>query len=239
MRSMIYAIWITTVFSLSAAATTFNPVPVEDQVKSAYGAVLGTYVGKSYKKLASGQVVTEFTFKIAEGSGIKYSEIVNKNNFKILAPGGRWQGVSYRIDGTPKFSEGEKTFLLLNKVPEGFMVSDHAMGKYNIKEENGEVYLSNSVFPKHSSLGRISLKEMNLVLEDRFGAPLEKINHDRYVFKRIKKKRVKRGGRMPASEPLIDSEEPASESTNSIWLVLLLGVLGAISTIYLSKKSNS
>ena len=85
--------------------TTFVPVSLDTQVKNAYGVIHGKFMGKTSKKIRTGDVVTEASFEILAMSGIPFREIVNQNNFKVLYPGGTWNGIVHSISGTPRFKK--------------------------------------------------------------------------------------------------------------------------------------
>ena len=213
-------------------ATTFVPLPLDRQLKTSYGAIHAIYQGSSYKKLSSGDVVTSASFKILETAGIKNHEIINKNDFKVLYPGGKWQGLVYRVPGAPTFKEGEEVVLLLNKGSRGFMINNLKMGKYEVFEEDGKRFLGSSAFRSHPKLGKISFYHFERKLLSVFGSNFETIHHDKYIAYQNDDKNV---GRSVASDDKLEEEQ--AETTMSIyWLVLVFGLMGSYSAYTMKRK---
>jgi hypothetical protein len=149
-----YILMISFLMSFNMRATTFIPLSIEQQMRDATGVIRGIYQGSSYKKERNDKVVTEASFKIKTMSGIKNHEVINKNNFKVIFPGGKWHGVTYQITGTPDFKVGEEVVLLITKTNMGFFLTNLALGKYTIKKEFGKEYLTSVVFPNNAKLNR-------------------------------------------------------------------------------------
>ena len=221
-------------------ATTFIPLSLDKQLEEADGVVLGEFKGLEYRKINDGRILTEATFKIIKSAGIKQSEIVNKNNFKVVYPGGEWQGLVYKVSGAPKFFKDEKSLLILKNTPYGYSVKGLGMGKYEIYKEFDKTYYKSAVFPGHAKLGKISSKTLNNSLEKMLGESLVTKSSDLFVFKSNTTKKVKSEGRAPASvgnsrtvaEQLDKKEEEAS---NPYWLVILFAFMGAYSAFSMRK----
>ncbi|MBT7608541.1 MAG: hypothetical protein HN576_02215 [Bacteriovoracaceae bacterium] len=224
------------VFSLNLKATTFIPLSVKQQLRDASGVIRGVYQGSTYKKMRGDRVITEASFKISTMSGLKNHEVINKNNFKVIFPGGKWQGVNYQISGSPTFKKNEEVVLLLTKTSNGFAVTNLALGKYTIKKEFGKEYLSSALFPNHKNLRSIPLAQFNSYVKDYFGSGMINIDPDKFVYKGISKERKqKTKGRRPAST---EEEATETERENSIvWLVILFAFLGFYSA-YTTKQRN-
>lgn len=222
------------VFSVTATATTFIENSIEDRMRTATGVIKVEYLGEAYKKLPDGQVVTEATVRILENSGVKSSDIINHNNFKILLPGGLWQGRRYKVSGVPRFQPGEISYLVIQKSDFGFILPNLAMSKFDIKSEDSEKFLVSSIFSNKMGIGKIKEKDFNLLVEETFGKKLTKINIDKYVG-RIEEEGSQRGNRNPASTK---KEEPEDEPIPTLWLVLVLGFLGFIPAFLLRGKRN-
>jgi hypothetical protein len=220
-------------------ATTFIPLPLEKQFEDADGVIKGTYLGKEYRKINDRRIITEATFKINKSAGIKPSEIVNKNNFKVIYPGGKWQGLEYKVSGAPKFSEGEEVLLVLKKTPFGFAVKGLGLGKYIIVKKYEKYFYKSSVFPAHESLGKISQVDLNNSLLRIFGETLDSKMGDKFVFKPKKKIQIKKG-RLPASisNREISSEQldTKEETSNPIWIIMLFAALGVYSIFSIRKS---
>lgn len=226
----LFCLWLPFV----AQAVTFIPLSFEQQVNESYGVIKGSYITSVSKKLPSGEVVTESVFKVSEFSGIKNHEIINKNNFKILHPGGKWQGILYHVDGSPTFEPGKEIVLLLNKTPHGFVPTNLTLGKYEIFRSAGVQYLRSAVFPDHPRLGKIKLNDAMFSFKKYFGSNLQEVNHDKFVYKgNVKKKQTQevegRAQRSPASDE-IDEESGSDFSIFAIIVIFaLLGFFSAYS----------
>ena len=213
-------------------ATTFVPLPLDRQIKTSYGAIHAIYQGSNYKKLGNGEVVTNASFKVLETSGIKSHEIINRNDFKVIYPGGKWQGLVYRVPGAPEFQVGEEVVLLLSKGQRGFTISNLKMGKYEVYEDEGKVYLGSSAFRSHPKLGRISFMDFERILTANYGSGFRSYHHDKYIANGDSDKKV---GRSIASEE--QSMEEEQRSTMSIyWLVLIFGLMGSYSAYIMKRK---
>lgn len=226
------AIIFLTLFVSVSFATTFVPMPLDRQLKSSYGVIHAVYQGSNFKKLSDGQVVTNASFRILQSSGIKSSEIINRNDFKVMYPGGKWQGLVYSVAGAPTFYEGEEVVLLISKGSRGFVVNNLKMGKYEIFEEDGKRFLASSAFRSHPKLGKISFSEFERKLFTYFGSDFQTSHHDKYIANTKKKKDI---GRKIASV----EEESNETNTNSMsiyWLVLIFGLMGSYSSYVMKRK---
>ncbi|PIP90915.1 MAG: hypothetical protein COV38_13705 [Bdellovibrionales bacterium CG11_big_fil_rev_8_21_14_0_20_38_13] len=226
--------------SSSLFATTFIPLPVEDQIDATDSVVWATNEGKAYKKLPSGEVVTEYSFKLLQSSGLAEHKIVSPNSFKILAPGGLWQGRFYQVHGVAEFKKGESALLFLKQTPHGWFVNNLSMGKYNIIEDTEGTWFKNTVFPDHPKLGLISLKQMNQMLEHKFDTPLVGIDIDKYVHKTINNQHIDSKNsnsyaRKPAS--IEEALEPSESGYGIMWMMFFFGILGFIYRVR-AKKLN-
>lgn len=219
----------------TASATQFIPIPIERQIDESDAVIHGVFRSKNYRKLDSGQVITQASFKLIGSVGLYPGEILNKNNFVVSFPGGVWQGLVYKIIGAPTFYKKEEVVLLLNKKNKGYVIKDIALGKYNIRKTVEEgTYLISSVFKDHSKLGKIKMDEFKLLLSDRFGTSLDKITSDRFVYRPENDKR--KNGRAPASS--IEEDSPASSSTTAFWVAILFGLIGGFSYLIHRRKKR-
>lgn len=231
--------------ALPLGATTYYPLPLEKQLTESKAVIKGEYQGATYKKAAGGEIVTVASFKIHESMGLKDNEILNRNDFKIIFPGGKWNNMVYTIDGAPTFTPGEQSVLILNKSPYGYVLNGLSLGKYEIvKKNDGEVGLASVVFPNHPKLGFINLDTFNGELNNRFGKKLSSITSERAFSLTLasnvrmpasgtKTQVIKRKGRTPASQ---DNYQASTESISSFWLVCLFAVLGLYPVFFIKKK---
>ncbi len=223
------------VIAKGALATIYYPLTLSQQLDESIGVIHAKFNSSTYKKLPNNQIVTQLSFKILRVSGVKYSEIINKNDFQIIIPGGKWQGLVYSIPGSPTFEMGKEFILLLSRNKQGFTLSNLGLGKYDIKRNGPNVSIKSSVFPNHNLLGSIDMKEFNELVEERFGEPLHLHSADKvvYVPKNTNTKKVKE--RTPATSSLKNTDTEESEKSNikqlMLMFVFVFGVLG-----YLSRK---
>jgi hypothetical protein len=149
----------------SIMATTFMPVSLEKQLTESDAILEGEFIRKQYKKKYDNEVVTEAFFRIKNIAGIKLSEIINNNEFKITFQGGIWQNVHYHVLGSPDLKVGKKTVVLLNKKADGYWLHNLKLGQYSIKKENGVKYIVSEVFPYHPRFGKIRYEEYQVLVE--------------------------------------------------------------------------
>lgn len=233
-----------------AMATTYYPLPIHKQLDESQAVIKGEYQGATYKKTATGEIVTVASFKVDEFVGLKENEILNKQDFKVIFPGGKWNRMVYTIDGAPKFQKGESSVLVLNKSKHGFVLNGLSLGKYDIVKKDGEVGVSSSVFPNHPKLGFIPLEEFNAELTERFGKKLTSLGIDRAFSltlasnvrmpasatkgAKLESARSSRRGRAPAS--VGKKYHASTEGMSAFWLVMLFAVMGLYPVFFIKKK---
>lgn len=219
----------------SAKATVFIETPIKDRLQHSNGVIRGKFLGKVYKKLPSGRIVTEATIKVSEFSGLEQNEIINHHNFKVMYPGGVWLGRIYKVHGTPNFSQGQEVVLIVKKGEFGYILPNMALSAFNIEENDKNLFLRSTIFPEKKGVGHLSLNDFSLLLEDSFGEPMHKLVVDKYVDKG--EKFVKKGKRQPAS--IKKEEDKADEDKIPVlWFVFGLGLLGFFSNHLFKGKGN-
>jgi len=214
------------ILSSNSSGTIYRPLSIEDQIDSASAVIRGVFSGKAYKKLPSGEIITENYFQILESAGVAKSEIVNPAHFRVITPGGLFQGINHKVIDGPEFVEGEEVYLLLKKGMYGMWIKDLALGKYNKVTKDGEIFLKSAVFPNHPELGAISLEKFNILLSGKFGEKLRAIHGDKIVTK-VGEHKI---GRTPASSyENFDAENEKDDGMPYLFLsALLLGMLGLV-----------
>lgn len=236
-KQIFSTILITCSFNLSA--TTFLPTPLKDRLSSSSGVVRGEYLGKTFKKLPTGRVVTEVTVKVSEVSGIEPHRLVNPKIFKVLYPGGNWNGMTHKVQGSPVFTKGEEVILIVKKAEFGYILPNLGMSKFSVKGTKGKKELVSSIFSEKDGVGKISLNNFNLMAQDVYGQSLKKIDSDKYIFnpntleERPYRSKVS-SKRLPASRA-----EKKSEDDNEIplwWFIVGFGFLGFVPHILFKEK---
>ncbi len=218
-------------FSLSLFAspaifgTTFYETPISGRLEDASGVVKAKYLGSNYKRLPTGQVVTEASFHILGLSGIGPNEVVNHQNFKVLLPGGSWQGRTYKVHGVPEFTKEEMSYLILKKGKFGYTLANLGMSKFKPIQRSGVEYLQSPIFPNKEGVGLISERDFENLVRATFGTEVVTFNVDKFIDRSQVKSKEKR---KPAS---IDSENSERGINFSMfWLILALGSLGFLSS---------
>lgn len=219
---------------LSVNATTFIPLPIEDQIDATDSVVWATNTGKAYKRLPNGDVVTEYSFQVNAASGLPEHKVVSPNTFKVLTPGGLWQGRYYQVHGVASFKEGEEALIFLKAGDHGWYVNNLAMGKFEVMKDVEGIWFRNSIFPTHPKLGLIPLEKMNNLLVEKFSSPLLPIDADKYVHRESELENVRTPvgqSRKPASIDLGEDTMTSAANERSyglMWMMIALGVLGFI-----------
>ena len=150
-------------------AALFVPIPLKTQIAESDGFVHGKFVEEKYKRSRTGQVLTEASFEVIYSSGDIQKSLINNNLFKVIYPGGKWQGVIHRVSGAPSFKQSEEVVLLIKNTNEGPILHNLGLGKYNIIRENKSVFLKSSIFPNHPELGKINYTKLQLKLINKRG----------------------------------------------------------------------
>ncbi|MDC1173794.1 hypothetical protein OAT67_00230 [Bacteriovoracaceae bacterium] len=224
-------------FALRSHAATFIPVKVTDQVRDSDLVISGVPIGKTFKKIPTGEVVTEYTFKLNEIVGIEHSKIVNRNNFKVLVPGGKWQGVSYKVSGVPTFKEGTNSIVLLRKGKFGYYLTNLAMSSFSKSTTKNDDRIFSEVFRTQKDVGNIKIKRFNEILISKWGSPLQKIEEDKFVkvphVKKSKGYNKDSRKRTPASFEHIEEKEKKS----SFWLLFFIAFSGIVAGFLRRSKS--
>lgn len=224
-RLFVFLIFVLT--SMNLFSTVFVETTVEDRLRHSTGALRVQYLGETYKKLPDGQVVTELTVKILEKAGVRSSDIVNHNNFKILVPGGVWQGQRYKVHGVPRFQHGEDSILIVKKSEFGFILPDLEMSKFKEVLVDNEKFYKSSVFSQKRGIGIIKEKDFKKLTLKIFNEELSQILVDKYVNKSEVHSSNKRN---PASSSSIESASE-EDSFPVFWFSIFLGLFSFIPII--------
>lgn len=228
-----------TFWCFSSLATTFVPTSISERINYSDGLISGVFLGSSVKKLPNGQVATELSFKIEKTAGISPSSIVNKNNFKILIPGGSWNGYVHKVSGTPTFERGEQAVLMITEGPYGHILPDLAFSKFSYKTIDGQKYLVSSIFSEKLGVGKMSLSDFQSLSKDHFGTELVSLNVDKFIDKFHGKVVVKKGRRANPRAPASEKKEDSENNLPFLWSIIALGALGFFSTsLYRSSKEK-
>lgn len=223
-------------FALRSHSATFVPIKISDQVRDSDLVIDGKVIGKTFKKIPSGEVVTEYTFQLDKIVGIQHSKIVNKNNFKVIVPGGKWQGVTYKVTGVPKFETGSKNIVLLRKGKFGYYLTNLALSSFQKSKIKNDKTIISEIFPLRKNVGRIGTEYFDEVLQNKWGTPLVNIEEDKFVqhptFKPVGKNGRDVSKRAPASVA-----EKKADNSKSVWPIIFLILSGLVAGILRRKKT--
>lgn len=208
------------------------PIAIKDQLSNADGVIIASFQGSSNAKDRDGQVTTVGSFFIEKVAGIPDKNILNRYSFRVEYPGGNWQGVRYKVKESPEFIKGEKVVLILKKGKFGYELPHQALSKFNFKKVDGELYLYSKFFQGKRGVGIISWNDFNKIVENEFGMRVGSYvnnqintNGPTLISSRAKK------NRRPASSLQTDKGEE-NYKVETYWLVLIMGVLGGLISIF-------
>lgn len=201
---------------------------IESKLKNSNGVLFGVVNNKTYKKLPSGKLVTELSFKIHKVSGIDTFKIINKNNFKVYYHGGKWQGIEYNNYTYPDLSIGEELIVLLKKDKYGFMLQDGMESVFEIKNISRKKYLVS----KFKLNKKLLFTDFRLSLSSVFNEELHDVMPDFY-FKKVNN--VKRSiASLSDAEPQSDKIEKRS----SLWGIISVFIFLIAMSLMISKKKR-
>ena len=228
-------------FSIPIFATSFIATPIDNQIAHSDGVVVGIFEGESYKKNQHNEVVTEAYFKIIKQVGIANNRLLNPYSFRVLIPGGRWQGSVYNISGTPKFKKGEKVVLLLKHHSFGFSLTNLSMSKFKIVNKDRKIYLVSDIFSNHQNVGIIEWKKFETVVKRHFGSGLissegrkffisKKTKSKNKFYKNNKTKNYSNNEESFISQGRKFASVPKEKQSNGmLWFIIILSALGGAS----------
>jgi hypothetical protein len=214
-------------FSTTILATTFLPTKIIDRMKNSDGLIMGQYTGHSYKKIATGDVVTEYTFTVQKFAGLTPNDILNKHAFKVIVPGGKWNGLNYKVSGAPSFMRDKDIVLMVRKGGFGYVLPDLAMSKFELIRKGPSKELVSNIYSHKDGIGKISLNDFNIITNEVFGHNLQKYEADKFVYHKPK---LDSGKRSPASEEKVgeSGDSDSSHTWRYFWLILGLGSIGSL-----------
>jgi hypothetical protein len=164
------------------SGTVMIPLSVDDQIKESDGVIQARFVGQLSRKLPSGDVVTEGSFRLIKSVGLETSVIVNSPEFKLSWPGGSWEGITWSIEGAPVFQQGEEAVIILKRRPWGYQIVNLSQGKYKLRNEGDDAVLVNEAFPQHPLYGKISYREFEDYIKKKFGSDFRDVPDSMQVY---------------------------------------------------------
>lgn len=220
---------ISIVFSLSSFclySTTFVPISIKAQIEEANSIVYGELISREFHELDDGMIATKFIIRADKWMGFKIE--AKSKLVEIYSLGGETEDRVMEVEGSAKISVGEKVVLFLGEDDQGRKwIKNLGLGKYSAKKVGDQMVLVNQVFPMHPEMGQIRLSHFIELAERLKEAKFVTRFMDKYEIQRLKqtkyKSKISTGGRSIAS---VAEEKHLPNRLSSIWLVILLGVLG-------------
>lgn len=207
-------------FSLTASATTFGPISVEQQVANAQYIVHGKILGSSWveEERESKRPYTHWKLQVMDQSkGDPLGAEVT-----IRQPGGELGGMGYRVAGTATFRDGEEVFVNLadTDLPAVKEVMALASGKYTVeKEDSGKTVLRSGLgFVLNNSRGEPYSPEEYRELVKRFvvgeASPTDKTIFVNKQMVHDHSAEMSAEPKAPKKEPLLVSHAPKTEDSS-------------------------
>jgi hypothetical protein len=217
------------------------PIPLSNHIKLSDVIVMGTYVGKHYRKLPNSEVVTEYKFNLDKHVGLQLSNSEKSFEFRVLHPGGIWMGKDYTSNNSPSFQDREKVVLFLKDDKNGHWFVNSLQSIYTIEKRGREQMMISSIYPLHPTIGKLSFSDFAEKLIEIKGQDLSAVNHKTYTYTPDIKRKFnnihnpslppkRKNGRYIAS--VVNKRKPKSTPQHTkmdpFWLLLGMGILSGI-----------
>lgn len=230
----------------SAYGTVFNLQPIEQQIKKSDGVFQGHYLSSKTIRLEDGKLATQMIFKMNREQGLQ-SDFFGMDEVIVHYPGGSLEGQTVRVDGVPKFTEGEKVVLFIKSVQNRYWGMNLGFGSFKVVNYGNEVMLMNYIHPHHPQIGQVKLQYFEQSLKKIKGSGLKTVHLPEYPSENDKEK----VNRMPSSiseegqnraiaskTEQSDNREGDQASTNIYWLMAALGFLGGVFRLSRQKSTK-
>jgi len=217
--------------SYNVFATSFVPVPIKKQIFESTGVVQGEVISSEPVEDENGKILTKIFIRADKWVGVKPSE----NTLTVYSPGGQIGDRRMEVHGSAKFEFGEQVVLFLKEYQGKYWVQNLALGKYVVKNFGNKKIMINTIFPYHPKVGQMPIANFFKLVErvksvsvterfkDKYELNQEKDNLRRQTINRsIASVNGKRGWNQKAEE----------EKISTFWLLVILGAIGALFTIY-------
>jgi hypothetical protein len=230
------AFLISLVFSGVVRSTTFLPTPIEERVAHSGFLVWGTITGQSYKKIHK-QIVTEYSIKVDKQVGLSSNQLLNPQSFKFVVPGGKWNDLTYKVQGSPKIKIGQEFVLVLKKGKFGNILPDLALSVFSVNREMDSITFVSEVYSDKKGVGWISEKEFQIIIESKFGDRFKTpyLAVDRSIYKgEVENKKGNQSRKIASVDEEMDAREDGR--IGIIWLVMFFVFLSIVMTKVYNKN---
>jgi hypothetical protein len=164
-------VFLFTAIHSTCFATVFSPLSFEKQIEEATSAVEVKLSSSRVFKNESNMTMTEYSFDVLESYNLAEENLDNQK-LKLSILGGTYNGITSMIDGAPRFTENERTFLLLKKIDSKIYLSNFTLGKYKIQNIGGKTFYLSEVFPGNSKIGKIAKDKMIELMREKWKVSL-------------------------------------------------------------------
>lgn len=202
------------------SATSFIPIPVEEQLRDSDGIIIGVAKSSASRKNEHEQIVTDYKIKVTSYVGLKNVAPINQQLLTLTVPGGKWNGVITKRWGTPEIKTEKEFLAIVTKQHATYELLNSGLSFFT-KERNSDVWKS-SFFSSLNGVGNIIHDDVIYEAEKIFGSEHLAIKSDKQVYKR------KKSSRSPASVE-IDPGKKEFEGVFTIWLFLSMAFLLVVS----------
>ena len=234
------------VFSMFYSVIAFSfediPIPLTNHIKLSDVIVVGTYVGKHYRKLHNSQIVTEYKFNLEKHVGLELSNSEKNFEFRVLHPGGIWMGKDFISKDTPEFQSNQKVVLFLKSDKNGYWFVNSLQSKYTIEKHGRGFIITSSAYPLHPTIGKYEFSYLSSKLLQLKGTDLKEVTRKTYTYTPSTKRKfnniyatstsaVRKSGRTIASvgsERKPQGQAPQNTKIDPFWLLLGMGMLSGI-----------
>ena len=123
-------ILLASIISLNVTGTTFVPVPIKDQIKESSAIVQGEIINFESEVEDNGKIITKVFIRADKWVDTK----PQAGHLTFYVPGGQIGDRIYQVEGSPKFSIGEKVVLFLKEHNNKLWIQNLALGKYMVRK---------------------------------------------------------------------------------------------------------
>lgn len=220
--------------TLSLHATNFKPQPIEQQIKESDGLFQGNYLKSKTVELEDGTVATQMFFKMSKEVGLQ-SDFFGMDEVIIHYPGGKLKDKHVKVDGVPKFVQGEKVLLFIRSIKNRYWGMNLGFGSYRIINYGNQTVLINYIFPQHPQIGQVSLQHFEAAVKKIKGTSLKVVHTieypttpDQEITQRMPASEIEGQNRAIASKTDQLDNQADQPSLSIFWLVLALGITGGL-----------
>lgn len=213
-------------FILSIAhATTFVEIPLKNLIKASNAQVFGEVLSSRVDYNEENEITTFTLIKVTKSLGLE-----NEDFIEVRTPGGVIGDYGSIVQGSPKFKEGEKVFLFLNKEDEKISSMGLALGTYREKLLGKERVYVNDVFPEKPEFGQMTSDSFIKIIEESKEASFVTKLKDKYELEneKIAKENHKKRERSISSTKESKEEVLPTKKIEPLWFLILLGALGFV-----------